>query len=101
MKVVLNNDDSVTGFEAIFLLIINSMLIFPNICIDIFVSVTAGALVGWLVGLLPLGSWVSCGLSLFHMNVSSQDLWQFGAAMGFIRCFIRTSHSSGQPQIRP
>jgi len=40
-------------------------------------------------------------LENYGLNLSSQDLWKFGAALGFIRCFIRTSHSSGQPQIRP
>jgi hypothetical protein len=99
MKVVFNTDERVTGLEAIFLLILNSSLIFPNICIDIFVSVIAGALAGCLVGLLPIGSWVSNGLSLIHMTVRLEELSKFGAALGFIRCFVRTAHSSGHTKV--
>lgn len=99
MKVVYNNDERVTGFEAIFLLILNSSLIFPNICVDILVSVIAGALAGWLVGLLPIGSWVSNGLSLIHMTVRPEELCKLGAALGFIRCFFRQSHASEHTKV--
>ena len=89
------NDNHVTGFDALFLLIANTLLIFPNICIDIFMSVISGALVGWLFGLLSLGTWIADGLNLMHVSVSSEDLYRVGSALGFIRCFFRISRSNG------
>lgn len=95
MKFVFNDDDSVAGFEAFFLLIANTLLIFPNMCIDIFISVVTGALAGWLVGLLFLGTWIVDGLRLMHMSVGCDDIHKLGAALGFMRCFLRISRSSG------
>lgn len=89
------NENHVTGFDALFLLIVNTLLIFPNICIDIFMSVISGALVGWLFGLISLGTWIVDGLSLMHVSVSSEDLYSVGSALGFIRCFFRSSRSNG------
>ena len=89
------NDNHVTGFDALFLQIVNTLLIFPNICIDIFMSVISGARVGWLFGLLSLGTWIADGLNLMHVSVSSEDLYRVGSALGFIRCFFRISRSNG------
>jgi hypothetical protein len=94
MKFTLS-DNHVTGFDALFLMIANTLLIFPNIFIDIFMSVVAGAFAGWLVGLLFLGTWISDGLRLMHMSARCDDIYKLGAAFGFMRCFFRISRSSG------
>jgi hypothetical protein len=96
MKFTFNDDDSVSGFDALFLLIANTLLIFPNMCVDILISVGAGALAGWVVGLLLLGTWIADGLRLMHMSVGCDDIHKLGAALGFIRCFLRISRSSAQ-----
>ena len=99
MKFTFNDDASVSGFDTLFLLIANVLLLFPNICIDIFVSVVAGALAGWLVGMSLLGTWIADGLRLMHMAVTCGDIYKLGAALGFIKCFFSISRSSGHPRI--
>ena len=89
------NDNQVAGVDALFLMISNTLLIVPNMCLDIFISVVAGALAGWLVGLLVLGTWIADGLRLMHMSVGCDDIHKIGAALGFMRCFLRISRSSG------
>ena len=93
------NDTRVTGFDALFLLVANVLLIFPNIILDIFVSGVAGALAGWLVGMSLLGTWITDGLRLIHISVTCGDIYKLGAALGFIKCFFSISRSSGHPRV--
>ena len=76
MKASFNNDDHVTGFDALFMMVANMLLIFPNLLMNILMWVVAGALAGWLVGLLPLGTWISEGLSLMHVSVRCGDIYK-------------------------
>ena len=89
MKVTFNNDDHVTGFAALFLMVTNMLLIVPNLFVNVLMWVVAGALVGWLVGLLPLGAWISDGLSLIHVGVRCNDVYKVGAVLGFVTCFLK------------
>lgn len=99
VKFIFNNDARVSGFDALFLFIANVLLIFPNVCIDIFVSVVGGALAGWLVGMSLLGTWIADGLRLMHMSVTCGDIYKLGAALGFIKCFFSIPRSSGNPKV--
>ena len=74
-------------------MISNTLLIVPNMCLDIFISVVAAA--GRLVGLLVLGTWIADGLRLMHMSVGCDDIHKIGAALGFMKGVLRISRSSG------
>lgn len=89
MKIAFNNDYHATGFAALFMIVANMLLIFPNLVVNILMWVVAGALAGWLVGLLPLGTWIVDGLSLIHVGVRCADIYKLGAVLGCARCFLK------------
>ena len=60
---------------------------------NIIMGVIIGIIAGWLLSLTFLGTWISAGLNMIHVNILSVDLFKFGAALGFISGFFKFSFS--------
>ncbi len=85
---ITDNDQSVTRFEFIFLVIANTLLMIPNNVIVIIMFPIVGALGGWLLGITPVGTWIAGGLQAVHIEAHAGDIYKVGALLGFIRGFL-------------
>ena len=58
---------------------------------NILLGVIMGAILGWVFSLTFLGRWVVEGLRAFRFDVSAGNLYQIGAAAGFLFSFFKFS----------
>lgn len=85
------NGQPAIGTETALLAVLNSLLVIPNLIISVVIFVPSFALVGWIIGITPIGVWVAAGLKLLYINVQSEDLYKIGDAAGFAKSFLSNS----------
>ncbi|MDA8089304.1 MAG: hypothetical protein M0Z61_03645 [Nitrospiraceae bacterium] len=84
-----------TGWGAIlFMWIIMSGLFAFWLLSNVILGVIAGGVLGWLFSLMFLGRWIVEGLRAFRLNMPIDNLYQVGAAAGFLSGFFKFSIKS-------
>lgn len=58
------------------------------------ITTAIGAFIGWVVSCTFLGTWVVQGFGLFGVTFASSNLYQIGAALGFVGGFFRAYQSN-------
>lgn len=61
---------------------------------NILLGVIVGTILGWVFSLIFLGRWVVAGLRAFRLDVAAGNLYQIGAAAGFLSSFFKFSIKS-------
>ena len=83
---------SYVGWGAvIFFWTMASVFLTITLFANAILGVTMGAFLGWLFSLTFLGRWIVQGLGIFRLQIHPADLYQIGAAAGFISSFFKFS----------
>ncbi len=61
------------------------------LCSNVVLGVIMGAVLGWVFSLTFLGRWIVDGFRAFRFDLSAGNLYQIGAAVGFLSSFFKFS----------
>ncbi|MDA8172196.1 MAG: hypothetical protein M0Z48_10280 [Nitrospiraceae bacterium] len=59
--------------------------------INVILGIVVGTVLGWVLSLTFLGTWIVEGLKAFRLDLQAGNLYQIGAAVGFLSSFFKYS----------
>jgi hypothetical protein len=88
-KMEFYNQPSWAGIIGMWLLAL--ALFAVNFFINILLGVFVGGFVSWLFSLTCIGTWICEGINIIGGKLQPENLYQLGAALGFISGFFKFS----------
>ena len=59
--------------------------------VNVLIGVIVGIVLGWVLSWTFLGTWIVGGLKAFRLDLQAGNLYQIGAAAGFLSSFFKYS----------